>query len=305
MVEFIMYHYVRDVKNSLFPKLKALDYNDFKFQINFLKKNYNIISIEEFYNNDFNKESKNCVLTFDDGYRDHYDFVFETLVKNNIKGAFYPPVDVVLSNKLLDVNKIHIILASAEEKKIFERLKFHYNLRNTSKNGLDFYIEKINKLCRYDNEITVLIKRLLQTSLDYELRQQLCDDLLKDFCEHPLKDLNNLFYLSIDQIVEMKDNGMHFGSHGKSHFWFESLNADFQEREIAESKFFLDNIYKAEPYLLTMCFPYGSYNKITIDLLKKYNYKIGLTTVPQIYNPDHNTFLEIPRLDTNDYPKSS
>ena len=79
------------------------------------------------------KKNKNCVLTFDDGYRDHYDFVFETLVKNNIKGAFYPPVDVVLSNKLLDVNKIHIILASADENKIFERLKFHYNLRNTLK----------------------------------------------------------------------------------------------------------------------------------------------------------------------------
>ena len=305
MVEFIMYHYVKDVKNSLFPKLKALDFNDFKFQINFLKKKYDIISIEEFYNNDFNKKRKNCILTFDDGYRDHYDFVFETLVKNNIKGAFYPPVDVILSNKLLDVNKIHIILASADEKKIFERLKFHYNLRNTSKNSLDFYIQKINTFCRYDNEITVIIKRLLQTSLDYELRQQLCDDLLKDFCKHSLKDLNNLFYLSRDQISEMKDNGMHFGSHGKSHFWFESLNTDLQESEISDSKLFLDNIYKDESYLLTMCYPYGSYNKITIELLKKYNFKIGLTTIPQIYNPDNNTFLEIPRLDTNDYPKSS
>ena len=145
----------------------------------------------------------------------------------------------------------------------------------------------------------------MQTSLDYELRQKLCDDLIIDFCIHSLKDLNNLFYLSLDQILEMKDNGMHFGSHGKSHFWFESLNADLQESEIAESKFFLDNIYKEEPYIPTMCFPYGSYNKITIDLLKKYNFKIGLTTIPKIYNPEHNTFLEIPRLDTNDYPKSS
>ena len=44
MVEFIMYHYVRDVKNSLFPKLKALDHNDFKFQINLNMADTNRIS---------------------------------------------------------------------------------------------------------------------------------------------------------------------------------------------------------------------------------------------------------------------
>ena len=43
MVEFIMYHYVRNFKNSLFPNIKGLDIDEFKFQINYLKKNYNII----------------------------------------------------------------------------------------------------------------------------------------------------------------------------------------------------------------------------------------------------------------------
>ena len=81
MVEFIMYHYVRNFKNSLFPNIKGLDIDEFKFQINYLKKNYNIISLEEFYNEDYNKKNKNCVLTFDDGYRDHFDFVLEVLVK--------------------------------------------------------------------------------------------------------------------------------------------------------------------------------------------------------------------------------
>ena len=33
-----MYHYVRDIRNSLFPKIKGLDIKEFKFQINYLKK---------------------------------------------------------------------------------------------------------------------------------------------------------------------------------------------------------------------------------------------------------------------------
>lgn len=301
MVEFIMYHYVRDLKKSLFPKFKALDFSDFKGQIKFLKNNYNIISIEEFYYKDYDENKKNCVLTFDDGYKDHYEFVFDILLKNNIKGCFYPPVDVILSDEIIDVNKIHIILASADEKKILKRLKKHFIKRNKSDKGFDHYVRNINKTCRYDNETTVIIKRLLQTTLDYKLRQQLCDDLLNDFCNISLKELNNSFYMSYENITEMIEYGMHFGSHGKSHFWFESLNYINQEHEILESKKFLDKIYNGS-YLLTMCYPYGSYNEITLELLKKYDFKIGLTTIPNSFDYSVNNLLEIPRFDTNDYP---
>lgn len=303
MVEFIMYHYVRDMKNSMFPKIKGLDIKEFKFQINYLKKSYNIISLEDFYNNDFNKKNKNCVLTFDDGYSDHYDFVLEVLLNNNIKGAFFPPVDVVNKKSLLDVNKIHVILASANENKIFDRLKYHFNKRNNSQNNLDYYIKSIDTSDRYDNEITILIKRLLQTKLNYDLRHKLCDDLLLDFSSLNIDEIKNFFYLDFNQLVEMKNHGMHIGSHGKSHYWFDSLKQSQQEKEIVESKKFLNDIYQNQPYLLSMCFPYGNYNSTTLNLLKNHDFKIGLTTVPNKFNYSKDNLLEIPRLDTNDYPK--
>jgi len=303
MVEFIMYHYVRDIKNSLFPNIKGLDIKEFKFQINYLKKNYNIISLEDFFNNDFNQNQKNCILTFDDGYIDHYDFVLEVLLKNNIKGAFFPPVDVVDKNSLLDVNKIHVILASAEEQKILKRLKYHFKKRNVSGKTLDYYINSIDTRDRYDNKITVLIKRLLQTKLDYELRSKLCDDLLIDFSDFSIDYLKDVFYLNFNQLLEMKNLGMHIGSHGKSHYWFDSLNESDQEKEIVESKVFLNNIYQNQSFLLSMCFPYGNYNTTTLSLLKKHDFKIGLTTKPNKFDDLKDNLLEIPRLDTNDYPK--
>ena len=49
---------------------------------------------------------------------------------------------------------------------------------------------------------------------------------------------------------------------------------------------------------------YGNYNsENTINLLKKHDFKIGLTTVPRKFNYTTDNLLEIPRLDTNDYPK--
>ena len=43
-----MYHYVREIKKSKYPSLKGLEYKDFKNQIKYFSKNFNILS-----NNDF------------------------------------------------------------------------------------------------------------------------------------------------------------------------------------------------------------------------------------------------------------
>jgi peptidoglycan/xylan/chitin deacetylase (PgdA/CDA1 family) len=297
--EFIMYHYVRDLANSNYPKIKGLDIEKFESQLNFLSKNYNVISIEEFHEGNYNSNKKSCVLTFDDGYIDHFDFVFDRLLKYNMKGAFYAPVDIIDSSKVLDVNKIHLILASASEDLILDRIKYHF-CRLQTKNSIDYFIGKINTSSRYDTKKTIIIKRLLQNVLDLDLRSLICDKLLDEFVNKSEEELSRELYLNRDQISEMIDCGMHFGSHGKSHFWFNSLDQEQQEYEIKESIKFLNSIYKKD-FLLTMCYPYGSYNENTLSLMKKYNFKLALTTIPKIYNSLVDDIHKIPRLDTNDY----
>ena len=43
-----MYHYVRPIKNSKYPNLKGLEINDFKKQIKWFKKNFDIIGYDDF-----------------------------------------------------------------------------------------------------------------------------------------------------------------------------------------------------------------------------------------------------------------
>lgn len=293
-----MYHYVRDLKNSKFPNIKGLDIKEFVQQINYLKKRFNIISIEDFYLRNYNINSNNCILTFDDGYIDHYEYVFDILLKNNIKGAFYAPVNVIENNLVLDVNKIHTILACADENKILTRLKFHYN-KLFLEEKIDSKISSINTTSSYDSNKTVIIKKLLQSVLDYKTRQIICNALLEDFVQISESELFKSLYMTKNHIVEMIDNGMHFGSHGKEHFRFTSLNYEQQEVEIKASINFLKSVYKND-FLLTMCYPYGDYNNNTLDLVKKYNFKLGLTTIQKKYELSDD-ILQIPRYDTNFY----
>lgn len=43
----IMYHYIRDLKKSRHPRIKGLDIYLFKEQLEYLKKHYNFVTIEQ------------------------------------------------------------------------------------------------------------------------------------------------------------------------------------------------------------------------------------------------------------------
>ena len=78
-IYIVMYHYVREIKKSKFSTLKGLEFEDFKKQIDYFKKNFNIISNQDFIEILKTKKipkKKSILLTFDDGYIDHWNYVF-------------------------------------------------------------------------------------------------------------------------------------------------------------------------------------------------------------------------------------
>ena len=84
----VMYHYVRDLKNSRYPEIKGCDVRLFKEQIRFLKKHYNFVTIEEVidaWNSKKQLPPHAVLLTFDDAYKDHFDYVFPILEHEHIQ----------------------------------------------------------------------------------------------------------------------------------------------------------------------------------------------------------------------------
>ena len=71
----VMYHYVRPLNKTRFPLINGLDLDHFINQINFLFHNYNFVSMEDVissFDGKITLPSKPVLLTFDDGYIDHY-----------------------------------------------------------------------------------------------------------------------------------------------------------------------------------------------------------------------------------------
>ena len=109
----VMYHYVREIKESLYPGIKGLEFEKFKTQLDHLQSKYQIIQAEDVISSCLNGSpipENSCLLTFDDGYKDHIKFVLPELKSRRIQGTFFPPAKAILDRELLDVNAIHFIL---------------------------------------------------------------------------------------------------------------------------------------------------------------------------------------------------
>lgn len=308
-----MYHYVRDLKNSRYPGIKGLPTDLFREQIHYLKKNYNIVRIEEViaaYAGEFVLPDNPVLLTFDDAYSDHFSNAFPILKHERIQGCFYPPVKAVTEHMVLDVNKIHFILASTPEDKMPSlldelRRKVDENREEYGLDSFDNYFEKLAVANRFDSKEVIFVKRLLQVALPEELRKKLATDLFEKSVGMEESVFSRELYMSLDQIKCMVDCGMHIGSHGYDHYWLGSLSKEQQEFEIQKSVEFI-NAIGGDVNNWSICYPYGNYNTDTLEIIKCYGCKLGLTTVvnkAEVVAGNGDSVYTLPRLDTNDLPK--
>ena len=300
----VMYHYVRPVKNSKYPKLKALEFTEFRNQVKWFKKNFDIINFDdltEILNKKKISGKKKLILTFDDGYKDHYKYVLPELRKNKITGFFYPPSKVVQNEIVLDVNMIHFILEKEDDKKkILDDINVLLKKYN-HKNIFDMKIN-INLLkSRYDDLETSLVKKLLQFLLPEKVRHKILNNLIEKYLNLSVRDFSKKLYINSKELVEMYKDGMHIGSHGEFHERWGILSKNKQLQEINNSiKFFKKLNFNIKN--LSVCYPYGSYNKDTLEKIKKTGFNFGLTTdVGVISNKNLKNKFVFPRLNANDF----
>ena len=311
----VMYHYVRDLKNSRFPDIKGCDVRLFCEQVRYIKKHYTPVTVEQVL--ECQKQGTELpdhaiLLTFDDAYVDHFTYAFPILEHEHIQGAFFPPVKAVTEHTVLDVNKIHFILATTPSEKMPQLLDELRHLLDIHREqyGLESfenYFDRLAVASRFDTKEVIFVKRLLQVALPEELRRRISTELFEKSVGMDEQMFSRELYMSIDQIKCMVDCGMHIGSHGYDHYWLSSLPKEKQEFEIAKSIEFIDMV-GADAKNWTICYPYGDYNDDTITLLRQHGCQMGFTTRVDVADLDTDgpdALYKLPRLDVNDLPKDS
>lgn len=305
----VMYHYTRDLEHSRYPRISGLDINSFREQILYLKERFSIVTMEQVLDSvagECDLPTNAVLLTFDDGYIDNYTYALPILEEAKVQGSFFIPGKTFTEHKLLDVNKIHYTLASANVNillgELLERMNYYRGQEFNFPLNEELF-EKYAVANRFDNKETIFIKRMLQTILPERLRSIISSELFQMHLGISEETLAHELYLSLDQLYTMKRHGMYIGVHGYDHYWLGELQQEDARRDIDLALESLGDLINPNKWVMN--YPYGSYNSSVIDYVRAKGATLGLTTRVGWCDLEQDNLLEIPRLDCNDFfPKS-
>ena len=88
----VFYHYVRDVERTAFPGIKGLSIDQFVGQLDWLQNRFDVIdgsTFERALLSGSGFDRPTALLTFDDGFIDHYEHVFPILRARGMGGIFF------------------------------------------------------------------------------------------------------------------------------------------------------------------------------------------------------------------------
>lgn len=303
-----MYHYVRELAETRFKEIRGLNLSLFREQISYLQRYYEFVTVEdclEAISGGRELPHNATLLTFDDGYIDHYLNVFPILNAAGIQGCFFPPVCVVRDGRVLDVNKIHFILASINDPEKLKKEVFDMLDRLRSEG---YEIEPNKELYKrlaipseWDSMPIIFIKRLLQRELPHDLRSKIVDGLFKRYVTKNETAFARELYMNEEQLSMMVRHGMIIGSHGYEHRWMNTLSPQDQCDEIEDSLEFLQSLGMSLDSWL-MCYPYGAHNKSLRKVCSDLGCGMAFTTEVEIAELHPAKALTLPRLNTNHLP---
>jgi peptidoglycan/xylan/chitin deacetylase (PgdA/CDA1 family) len=266
----LCYHRIgnKSGSNCLISSLINGTQEEFEKEIIFLKKYFNIISLDYLVERIDNKEPlpiNSLLITFDDGYNDNYINAFPILKKYRVPAAVFLTTDFIDNDKdLIWTDKVAYIIKETEKGSV-----------NISGLGTHSLTNRYRK----DKAKIAIIEYL--KSIDDSEKNKIIDLLSKDLKVYLGSKISEKLYLSSKEILEMAKDGISFGSHGCSHSILTKISLRQAQDEIVKSKMKIEELIGKE--VTFFAYPNGTYldfNNEIIEILKKAGYEAAFTTIP-------------------------
>jgi peptidoglycan/xylan/chitin deacetylase (PgdA/CDA1 family) len=248
-----MYHYVRPEACRL-PYFPYLGLADFERQLDDFAESYGFVGREDFGRwTEGGPAPEGVLLTFDDGLRDHVEFVLPVLQARGLFGLFYVSSGPAMTGRILDVHKVHLALGRLGGQAALDWL------RANAPDCLHAERESDSALSPYGHqtadEATKFLKQLFNWRLTAEEREAALDGLLDHaFAGEPPRWKD--FYLNERDMRELSGAGMGVGPHSHSHEASIRLSPERQLEEIRLSSNFVERHGGSRAW--GYCYPFGS-----------------------------------------------
>ena len=291
----VCYHYIRSNEKKRYKRILGLPSDEFERQVVFLKKNYQILSlndVDNLHNGNLFLKKMGMLITFDDGLKDHY-LAAKILSKHGIKGVFFIPTCILTDKTPANPIIIHYAIA------IFGISKFLVEFQNALKHTMipkkdfEFLFEKMDNPWKKIEEIKLIFKYRLNYKQSRKILLYVYNELLKNSFPHIFDDM----HLTNSQIKQILKMGHSVGVHTHSHISVAATKlskSDFKKEMIQPKKILEKEFGKS---IISFSYPFGEKNDYLLSeqLLKKTKMYNMAFTVEHKTNSNKSSPLELGR----------
>lgn len=304
MLLVVNYHYV-DMPPEPHAGVSSMESAQLLEQIRWLRERFVLVTIRDLLTQ-LKKgrwpDEPQCLITFDDGLRCHYDRVFPLLQENNIPAVFFVSGRPLAEHRGTEIHKSHVARARLGDTLVRESFLGFLKRKAIDKEAfLAIPEEEIRSHYRYDPISIARFKYWTNYVLPTNLRGEFWDDLIlelyekeSDFCEE--------WYLNEAMVYAMHDASECVGSHAWSHNPLAPMDATLALNEMQRSHELLGQITGRKIHAIS--YPLGNAKAVgqrESVLAEQAGYRLGLTMERAVNIGTKDPTL-MARVDCNDLP---
>lgn len=263
----LFWHGVDDIMDQE-VEAESFTVDDFIKQLDYLNKNFEIISLDEFYNRFITSSftNKEIVLTFDDGYANNLYKVAPILNNLDLPFTVFISTEHIEKGELFPTSIARLIILGSELSSLSIPL---LNIKNEdisiaiNKRLIYSYVSKELKI-RTLKEVRTIIEQLKSNLLDFEYY-----NLVDKY--------KSVRPMTWEEVKELHKLGATIGSHCKYHICCHK-NQELREvkSQLMESKKIIEEILKIE--CKYFAYPNGDYTAESNNIVLEAGYMMGFST---------------------------
>ena len=282
----LIYHGICQQDQTRFNPI-FLTHKTFEQHLKFYKKHFNVVSLDDYYQQKFSDQKFNICLTFDDGFANNYKYVLPLLEQYQIPATFFVTAIRDAGCDILWNDFLGIISKYGPDQISFKDESYRKGIHNkyiSTKTGIS------------------LVERL--RSGGFTEKAEMMEVL------YPLTPFKNNIHekdywlqMTTTQIKTLSDSPFaSIGAHGYFHNDLARIDINDVKTELIDSKRYLENIIQKP--INSLAFPYGSYTTEVVRVAKQTGYK-QLLAMDFLFNDDvkdlsmHERFTVNPFISAN------
>jgi peptidoglycan/xylan/chitin deacetylase (PgdA/CDA1 family) len=222
---------------------------------------------------------RSAIITFDDGWRDNYQYAWPILNKLAIPATIYLTVGLIETGDMVWFNKAIMIFKSG-------------------KPDSNRILNVVRSICKdppppdeFPRDIVGFVDMLKPYHI--KLIREVVDRLFTESCLTERDDQNHRNVMNWSEISEMRLAGIEFGSHGMSHGILPLLTGEEIRWELRESKRLMEKNLGVS--IDTFAYPNGDFDAAIATQVKEAGYRCGLATETNFKRADDDLFA-LPRI---------